>query len=247
VNFFRLTSALVLLSPLLGHAASDVTVVVDMTPAGRSAVHPTPEHPAYYLPVMRGYHELGDVVAGERYVSPHDIVRVLAPELFRQGYRVIEESHQTPDLIIDISWGYITPTAGNDTYNQNQRYALTLGKSIFNVIMPESFGNREFMEAAREPRYFLVVTAYDYATWSKKQKHLILWKAKMSVPTRGVFFNDVLFSLVQAGGPMFGHETINHPKLMPLPEGQVDVGTPTVREGDTSRPVVPSSPDASHK
>jgi hypothetical protein len=101
----------------------------------------------------------------------------------------------------------------------------------------ESYGHNEFMAATREPRYFIIVTAYDYAAWTKQKAHLILWKAKMSIPTYGVFLTDVFPSLIKAGGPMFGHETINHPKLVPeLPEGKVDVGTPIVTPPSNASP-----------
>ena len=218
-------------------AAPDVTVVVDMTPAGRAAVHPTSARPAYYLPVMRGYQELGAVVSGETPPSPDDIFQLAVAELAKQGYQLTDSGHRKPNLVIDFSWGSIRPTEPQDAYNEMQRDALTLGRTIYNVMPLESVGHNEFMAATREPRYFVVITAYDYAAWTRQKTHVILWKAKMSIPTYGVFLTDVFPSLIKAGAPMFGHETINHPKLVPeLPNGRVEVGTPTVAPTSSTPP-----------
>jgi hypothetical protein len=219
-------------------AAPDVTVVVDMTPAGRAAVHPTPAHPDYYLPLMRGYQELGAIVSGETPPSPDAVFQLAVTELATRGYQLTDSGHRKPNLVIDFSWGSIHRTEEQDAYNEMQRDALTLGRTIYNVMPLESFGHNEFMAATRDPRYFVVITAYDYAAWIKQKTRVILWKAKMSLPTHGVFLTDVFPSLIKAGGPMFGHETINHPKLVPeLPEGRVEVGTPTV--APTSGPPPP--------
>jgi hypothetical protein len=214
--------------------AKDVTVVVDMTAEGREAAHPTPDNPMYYSPVVRGYQEIGSVVAGEKPPSPHDVVRAVAVELAKQGYRVINTAHPAPDIVIDVSWGYINPTSDDANglfYNQGQAYALVLGNTIYNTMQVESFNHQQFMDAAKDPRYFIILTAYDYAAFASQRKHVVLWEAKMSSPTNGVFFDDVLTSLVKAGGPHFGRETTNHPDLEPaVPNGHVEVGTPTVKD-----------------
>src|SRR3954468_7924264 len=129
MNFLRLTLIALILAAV-ARAERDVTVVVDMTPEGRKLAHPTPAHPAYYLPVMRGYFEFGDRTAREKPPSAHDIVRIVAPELDKKGNRAIDDTHQKPDIVFDFAWGVIAP-AGDDTtvntQNENQRAALVLG------------------------------------------------------------------------------------------------------------------------
>jgi hypothetical protein len=231
---FRVRVALVSALFLSGSAlvGRDVTVVVDMTPEGRKAVHPTADRPAYYLTVMRGYQELGVIPAGEKPPTPQEIFSVVMPELAKQGYVGAEANHHAPDLVIDFAWGIIAPTDSSapNALNEKQRYALVLGGTFADVVPVESFGHNEFMAAANDRRYFVVVTAYDYAAWAKQRRHLILWKAKMSVPSPGVYFDDVLVSLAKAAGPSFGRETDTHPRVVPAdPGGRVDIGTATVR------------------
>ena len=231
MGFFRvhLGLAATLLLPIAARALTDVTVVVDMTPEGRKVAHPSPDHPVYYKPTMGTFHELGNVNAGEKSPSVHPLVHLVAVELAKQGY-VVAIDH-TPDLVVDLSWGYLNPGARaiSSFLNKVQANALVLGHTIANVTDLSSYDHERFMDAAYDDRYFVVVTAFDYHVWVKQHRRLVLWKAKMSVPKAGFFFDDVAASLVKAGGPFFGRETVDHPKITPvIPDGQVEVGTPTV-------------------
>jgi hypothetical protein len=231
MSSFRAALAVLLLPVAV--CAKDVTVVVDFTAEGRQAAHPAPGHPIYYSPVLRGYQTVGSIVAGEKPPSPHDVVHVVAVELAKQGYLVIDPAHPAPDIVLDLSWGYINPTADTANglyYNQGQAYALVLGNTLYQAMQLESFNHQQFMDAANDTRYFVILTAYDYAAYASQHKRVVLWEAKMSVPTNGVFFDDVLTAMVKAGGPHFGRETLGRPVLEPaLPNGRVEVGAPTVK------------------
>jgi hypothetical protein len=237
---FALVAAL--LAPGLARAENrDVNVIVDMSPAGRKAVHPTPDHPAYYLPTLVPYVQTGDVVAGDQPPSEHALVHLVATELAKQGYLVAV--NRTPDLVIAIAWGSIRPTIEDDHVGMRDKIrmnALVLGHTYVDVHSEGAFGQDEFLDETHDDRFYVVVTAYDYKAHADKNKKVILWKAKMSVPSQGVTFDDMLVPLVTAGGPNFGRETINHPKLLPsVPDGTVQVGTPTVKSPDDA----PKSPD----
>lgn len=213
-------------------AQADVTVVVDMSPEGREVGHPSSQAPAYYLPVMRGYQDYGPAQKELYLPTAHDIVHAVAPELAKEGYLATGDPAQA-SLIIDISWGRIGPTDIPSDYNQHLRYALSLGKTAFNVMTPESFGHDEFMEATEEERYFIIVTAYDLRAWERRHEHVILWKAKMGIPISGVLFPDVVSALAKAGGLHFGRETVNHPSLVAdptLPDGHIDIGATEERK-----------------
>ncbi|HEX3729463.1 MAG TPA: hypothetical protein VHV47_06640 [Opitutaceae bacterium] len=225
----RLALAALLLAPGLARAAKDVTVVTDMTAEGRRALPPTPAHPVYYVPTVRGYQVIGPAISGEQAPSPHDVVRAAALELARQGYLVVDDAHPRPDLLLDFAWGYLN-RIGDSDFNQGQAFSLVLGQTISSVFLPESVGHQAFMDAAKDTRYFVILTAYDYDAYADRRAHIQLWQSKMSTPINGVFFDDVLVSLLRAGGPSIGRETLIRPKLAPLyPEGRVEVGEPTVK------------------
>jgi hypothetical protein len=223
--------AAALFLPGAARAAKDVTVVTDMTKAGRNAPEPMGGHPIYYLPTMRGYQQIGDIILGEMPPSPHDVVRIVAQELAKEGYLVVNAVHPTPDIFLDIAWGYLNPENDEvDEKTQGRAYALVLGNTASAVALPEAFNHEQFMAAASDQRYFVIVTAYDYAAFAKQGQHIELWQTKMSTPMNGVFFDDVLTAMVKAGAPSFGRETTGRPHLTPaFPDGRVDVGPTSVK------------------
>ena len=322
MRFRPILGFILVLAPLLVRSVraerkTEVDVVVDMTPEGRKVLHPGPGHPVYYLPVVGGYQELGSLVAGEKPPRPRDVIHLLAVELAKQDYLVmnpapyrnkegqltfadgtpvtvparprrreafvlnepgdiplteamLEDSdgpyaaHRSsttdpgaapsflaevlrtvdpvhgpimkgmPSLILAIHWGYMNPEiedfgAPDDPtqkvfFNQNQMLALVGGNTLNNLDL--DFEREEVMQGAEQDRYFVVVSAYDFAPYARSHKKILLWQAKMSVPSNGVIFEQVLGPLVQVGGPMFGRET-TRPKMVMAPvtpEGKVEVG-----------------------
>lgn len=254
----RLTSSLILAgfalvawprpaAAFFGSSSSrEVDVVVDMTPEGRKLAHPDAKHPAFYYPVVAGFKEWGATVAGEKQPNPKDLIHLMAVELAKQGYFVWNPKRPKPDLIIVLHWGAMNPEIDDSDptdpssrifFNQNQMLALVGGNTLNNLDL--SFEREDVMQAAEEDRYFIVVTAYDFAAYeqhhaekSDRRKKLVLWQAKMSVPSNGVYFPDVMKTLAKAGGPFLGRETVRPKMLLTpiLPEGRIDIGTPTVKD-----------------
>ena len=66
---------------------TEVDIVGDMTSEGHHIGHPDPEHPAYYLPIMNGFSELGTTIEkGQQPPSEYDVAHEVAVALSRQGY-----------------------------------------------------------------------------------------------------------------------------------------------------------------
>jgi hypothetical protein len=85
-----------------------VDVVVDMTDAGRKIPRPTPDHPAYYYPVTRGYTQGGAILNSEKAPPPTLAVqRLFAKALAEQGYLVAIK--HPPSLVLIFWWGYKAP------------------------------------------------------------------------------------------------------------------------------------------
>ncbi|HEX2101539.1 MAG TPA: hypothetical protein VHF69_12785 [Candidatus Synoicihabitans sp.] len=90
-----------------------VIVNVDLTEAGARVPRPTPERPAYYVPVTFGWQEEGKIIAGEQPPSREELIRQVAQALAREGY-VLQAlrpnaNATTPSLIISLEWGYLNP------------------------------------------------------------------------------------------------------------------------------------------
>jgi hypothetical protein len=232
-----------------------VDVVVDMTPEGRRLPLPSPGKPAYYLPYVRGYVELGKAVAGTTPPPKLEVIHQIAVELAGQGYLVISKAEPTPSLILLIQWGCLNPEIVNldpgndplqkDFVNERQMLALVGGNTLEHMDL--DFERETVMQGAEEDRYFVALTAFDYKAYAHNRKKVMLWEAKMSLPSTGVTIDGALPALIQAGGPLFGRET-TRPKMLILPitpEGRVDIGTLTVKGyQDAPYPPPPASAPA---
>jgi hypothetical protein len=216
---------------------TDVNVVVDMTEAGRKITPPTKESPAFYYPVLAGYRESGSLVAGETSPPPTAVAKLIAKALAAQHYYVVGTKTPPPSLMLVFHWGYMNPQIDDigdsenpqqQFWNQREMLALVAGNTLKN-INPVGFQREDVLIAAREDRYFVIVSAYDFEA-AKTKKKVLLWQAKMSTPSNRVSLAEVIPSMITAGGPRFGRET-KLPESVTTPlakEGKVDIGTPTV-------------------
>jgi len=226
---------------------TDVNVVVDMTDAGRAVTPPTKEQPAFYYPVLAGYREAGSLVAGEKSPPPAPVAKLLAKALAAQNYYVVGTNTPAPTLLLVFHWGYMNPQIDDvgdsenpqqQFWNQREMLALVAGNTLKNIGVFD-FKRADVLQAARDERYFVVVSAYDFAAAKEKKKKL-LWQAKLSTPSNGVSLAEVLPSIISAGGPHFGRET-KLPELVNAPlakEGKVEIGTPTIVD-ETGKPAAP--------
>jgi hypothetical protein len=248
-------AALVPLTPLdagiLGFGApkdTDVNVVVDMTEAGKKVEPPTKEKPAIYFPVLAGFREEGSLVAGEKSPPPNSVAKLLAKALAAQHYFVMGPKTGAPSIILVFHWGYMNPKV-DDTgdpdnpqqifWNQKEMLALVAGNTL-NNIGAFGFEREDILQNARDDRYFVIVSAFDFEA-AKTKKKVLLWQAKMSTPSNRVSLAEVIPSMITAGGPHFGRET-KRPESITAPlakEGKVEVGTPTVVP-DAVKPTTPA-------
>ena len=86
-----------------------IDVVVDMSEAGKKVAHPTPDKPAFYLPISVGYKTFGYAHNFQR-PPPNewDIQHALAIALYKEGYRLMTRQGH-PSLVLVFWWGYMAP------------------------------------------------------------------------------------------------------------------------------------------
>lgn len=232
----------------------------DLTADGRKVARPTPDHPAYYVPVILGYHEGGEIIAGEKPPSRADVLRQVGKALAKEGYVLqalrTDANTTQPSLILAIEWGYLNPDVmdfGDDptfgfadssqttprvAANFNQREMLTLiaGASIYRG---EAFTTSEWgrlRDAAAEGRYYIIVSAYDFAA-SLKGIRTLLWRVRMSTERQGVEMSDIVDALVNGGAPLFGRETrLPQWTSYPVREGRVIIGEAVTKDLEVAKP-----------
>ncbi len=267
----RIAVCLAALLPARAALADDsgdikVDVVVDMTDAGRKIPRPTPEHPAYFYPVTRGYTEGGAVLTGEKPPPPpEEVQHLIAKALAEQGYLVATK--HPPSLALIFWWGYKAPdiigvsgdqapsSVGgpgqtsvwqaalsgqlpqNISANHNEMEELVFGSEyapdpLANSGSHPSLRVEALTNAARVPRYYLMVSALDFNSAVKK-KPIVLWTARISTSLWSHTLEQVLPTLIATGAPRFGRDT-DGPQITTeptVPMGHVIVGTPVLKSG----------------
>jgi hypothetical protein len=232
-------------------SGEDVNVVVDMTEAGRKFAAPSPAHPVFYLPIVIGYREEGQSIAGEKPPPPAgEILPCFEAALARQGYRMVESTREKPALVVVFAWGSWNPVMvdlppapassdGTSPYGELQNPAVPLnsgdmlglvaGNTVHNLPWVPDFMTDLDRDAIRsdvkEPHYFALVAAFEW-TNVRPHKRVLLWTAKMSIRSTGMWLAEILPAMIEGGGPFFGRETTRRQTVtVPLgPEGRVKLG-----------------------
>lgn len=220
-------------------SVAEVNVNVDLTPAGRKVARPTPAAPVYYVPVIGGLHEEGDLPAGGPKPPPQNaVLHQMAVALASQGYLVANPHTPPPTLLIVFHWGRMGPNSSDVgdadnpmpvSPNEKRMLALVAGAATPNL---NPFTERlDVIRDIQVNRYFAMFSAYDYAAATEKRK-VALWRAKMSLPSDGTDLAEALPALVTAGAPFLGRETLA-PERVTKPlgrQGSVKLGEPEFEE-----------------
>jgi len=228
---------LALLLPLVGSAASpvaEVNVNVDLTKEGRKIPRPTPAQPTYYAPLAGGFHEEGDLMAGTTPPPQDFVLSQLSKALAAQGYLPASAQTPAPTVLLVFHWGSLNPDImrtpfGTMLLNEKKMTALVAGNTVENL---NPFSERQdALRAEYQDRYFVMVSAYDYAAATQRKK-IPLWRAKMSMPSHHVSLVDAVPVLIASGAPLLGRDTLR-PVWVTKPlerQGTVNLGELNVEE-----------------
>lgn len=235
--FFTLGVGLILAASGAGAPRTcAVNVNVSLTEAGKKLAPPTKAKPVYYYPLLAGWREEGPAEAGEKAPISAALVKPLARALAQQGFLVVGHGTPPPTLLLVFHWGALNVDGEESededgepqkqVFNQAKMLAL-VGGSTFGAL-DLNFEREAVMQAAEEDRYFVLVSAFDYADAVKKKKTL-LWRARMSTPSRGVVMTEVVQALVDSGAPHFGRATVRPVWTeAPVRAGRVEMGEPAL-------------------
>jgi hypothetical protein len=199
-----------------------------------------------------GYIEGGDPIAGENPPSSASVRQELQDALGQQGFSLGAGS---PAAVITYHWGILRPDhiqihppyGINSNMDARIRLVSTQKDTdeVENHIIGRKGGGGQVNDAstpviligqletdvenARKPRYFVVVSAYDYHTAAGNSQPKLLWRTKLSAQEKSGGMSDVIPALIASGAPYFGKT---------LPETK-DVETTLMKS------VTPSSPEPS--
>jgi hypothetical protein len=191
--------------------------------------------PAPYAALDGGYIEAGDPIAGDTPPTPAVVAQSLQNALANQGYTLAAAS---PSVVLTYHWGVlridhrqIRVPYGIKT-NLEARIELVstsqLGAEVENHILlnekgpgmnPDASAPRLLVgptetvaEDARQPRIFIIVSAYDYQGLLHRETKL-LWRAKLSAREQSGRMDEVIPALLAGGAPYFGQD-VTEPKTV---------------------------------
>lgn len=97
--------------------------------------------------------------------------------------------------------------------------------------------NDFLFEQATGSVYYVVISAYDYAAFTRKQR-VLLWRTRMTVSAAGVSQTDSLPTLIRSAAPYLGRDMTEPATLTPrtLPEGNVKLGPLIIKEESVELP-----------
>ena len=201
-----------------------MAVVAERTDQAAKPALPTPDHPAYYVAYDAGYIEAGDPIGGEEPAPAAVVAQALRGTLASQNFL----PSSAPSLLIVYHWGVIRPDSHQirDTFNiqPNLKARIALvspsrqAGEIENYLLEQRMGRispafrvpnflpspeRDLLDLARDDRYFVIVSAYDFAALTRRETKL-LWRVKVSTRSPGESMAEALPALLSGGAPYLG-------------------------------------------
>jgi hypothetical protein len=195
--------------------------------ADRTGDAPAQSAPLTCALVDGGYIEAGDPIAGETPPSPASVRQELQDALGQQGFTVGAPS---PALLVTYHWGILrvdhreinVPFRINSNTDARIKLVSTEhdGAEVENHILGHKMGGGQtpdvsspvilvgpletVAENARKPRFFIIVSAYDYRGVADHQQPKLLWRTKLSAQESSGEMAEVIPSLIASGAPFLG-------------------------------------------
>ena len=226
----------------------DMAVVAEFGDPSLAPAQPTADRPAYCVAFDGGYIEAGDPIAGEKPPTASAMAQMLAAALASQHY-LPATAGTAPSLVLVYHWGRLS----RDSYqlrtttrlepNLLARIALVTSREYGRRIEDDLLDRRrpvgmhfpilditvrDLLQLVADNRYFVVVSAYDYASVTQGAAKLA-WRLKASTRSAGVGMDEALSTLLRGGAPYLGQNLPQTQFLRtPLtPEGPGATGGPT--------------------
>jgi hypothetical protein len=224
-------------------AQINISVVTEVTPAGKSAPQASPERPVYYAAHDAGQDDQGIPIGGEEAPAPGALHSALKSALARSGYEPADAAHP-PALFLFLRWGSFNREERGfeplERENLVERAAIVGGAKFgydvldaMNSRTLDFFRNRDtrtllLMQEVSSNLYYLIVSAYDYGAAQRGQRQL-LWRTNVATTARGLIMADCIPEFAREAGPYYGRAMTQAAWIEThLPTGQVEIGQPTV-------------------
>ncbi|MDD2764432.1 MAG: hypothetical protein PHE83_10705 [Opitutaceae bacterium] len=242
-----------------GEPKFDLIVVAEQANPKAPPPMPDPDHPVYYTAADAGYIEAGSPIAGEKPPTAEAVGQALRVTLAAQNYQPAPDGSAPAQLLI-YHWGVIRRDfiAIEPPFrvqpNLHARISLVATKKMAERIEDFIVGRKsavglgrsfpppgllaprlqDVLSIAEDPRYFVIVSAYDYAAVSRHEPRL-LWRVKLSARDVSGAMYEILPALIRGGGPFLGRH-VEEPQYLKAPR------RPAVAPGEPDLPATAGQP-----
>jgi hypothetical protein len=175
-----------------------------------------------YFAIDGGFVEAGDPVGGETPPTPAEVASALRESLASQHHQPAV-SPSVPAVVLIYHWGVIRPDsnaikpASDIAPNLRARLSLVAPQKLVDRIatrlvtrrythlgdMFDYPDERDALENARDSRYFVTVSAYDYAALVRGEITL-RWRTHLSAATNSGSMNEVVPALLRKDAESLG-------------------------------------------
>ena len=221
-RFFR---CLVVLALTLGASATfaakpkkgpEVLIVADKFQGEARLTRPTPENPITYMMFLGKQRDLGAPIAGVKMPSQTEIETLVANTLNAQGYTQKFPGDTIPDIFIVFTYGAAyTEDDGLDTLEFDE----DTGEFSGITTIPNSPAARELFalvggakvqrrgtKRTDTDRLFIMVAAIDGPKWFKREQEIV-WRTRISIPSRGFNLPTSMSVMLRSAAPYFGTDS----------------------------------------
>jgi len=194
--------------------------------------------PTSYVAFDGGYIEAGDPIAGDEPPTADNVRQSLEAALASQGFQA---SQTVPSLLITYHWGVLRV----DHREINVPY-----KILTNLMARKKGGGEDLsvssprflagdLDAAlshsRQPRIFVVVSAYDFQSLFQKHEARLVWSTKLSTQETSGKMEQVIPPLLSKGSSFLGADSPNIANIQATLEAKstalgISAGTPPTPE-----------------
>lgn len=214
-------------APIAASAADMRTLVV----AERSNQQKTPAAdtgaPASVVVYDGGFIEAGDAIAGDKKPEPAVVASAFSQALQQANLQTAPEA-APGSLVLIYHWGVLRPRQGTRVLgtriDPNFKARLSLVATAVTVrdleqemvtrrltpVSSSTFFNRpawrDALDFARDPRYFVVISAYDVATLKENAKAAPVWRVEVSTQETSTSMANAIPALAASGGKYLGKD-----------------------------------------
>lgn len=162
-----------------------VLLSADLENRGRGGETP-PKLPQSYILYVGPYEEFGSVAASSRRPpSREEMIRLVQAALPADRFRPIIDKTETPDVVIGVQWGEISPTGPQPAIEAREGgvvrpiWAIGVGRTQVPPFLTPTERSALDDELTRD-RFYCLISGYD-PTALREGKVLIHWQTRTSI------------------------------------------------------------------